>query len=105
MLLSIDRNRARDHTGLADSEHLVGLDAQAPFGMREAVRHRGRCVCFAAWAIHRLEEKFLECELLERRGVELGLRIHELELIPTRQHQLGAGFRTYANPVEARGRL
>src|SRR5437762_2292606 len=51
------------HRASADAENLVGLERQAPAGMREAVGQREPGVALDVGAVHRLEEEVAEIEM------------------------------------------
>ena len=68
---------------LTQAEQLVGLQAQAPFGMGETIidgrAHIVRGLQRAL--IHGLQQEMGEVEMLERGRLDLALRIDELQLI------------------------
>lgn len=66
---------------LWDVEDLVGLEAQPPAGVREAVLDRCLGVFLAARAIHRLQEAVLEVQRLKGFGRRCWLREDQLQLV------------------------
>jgi hypothetical protein len=61
-----------------DPDHLVVLEAEAPFGVSKAVGDRGFGILAKLRAVHRLEEEMVEGEMLEPFGIGEGLRIDKL---------------------------
>ncbi len=56
----------------------MGLQAQAPLRMVEAIAQSGLCVGVAARTVHGLQEEMAEGESLEAGGIDARLRINEL---------------------------
>ena len=86
-------------SGSANSENLVGLNAQPPARVRHTVVDGKSRVLVDARPIHRLEKKMIELELLEFLGRRAPLRVDELELVARLLNQTRTGFRTDADPV------
>ncbi len=63
---------------LADADVLVGLDAQAPLGMGQAVFDGGGGVFRLVGAVHGLEPEPFERQVFEPLRQGLGLRIDQL---------------------------
>ena len=75
---------------LSKPQQLMRLNAETPARMSQAV---GDCVArvrFEARPVHRLEVEILEVELLEQRGIEIGLRENELELAAGPLNEIGS---------------
>ena len=91
--------------GSRDAEHLVGLQAESPPRMVEAVLHGQLGGDGAVGSVHRLQEEVREVEVLValRRCVVLGE--HELELVAARHDRLGVGLWRHAHPVDSGGHL
>src|SRR6476661_4691814 len=98
----------RSRGSSADVEQLVGLQAEPPLRMREAVRQRGLGVGARRLVVARvewLEEELREVERRVARGITVGvrLRIDELELVAARQHERRTGLGTHAHMIESGG--
>src|SRR5207247_747364 len=82
---------------LPEPEQLVGLQAQSPTGISEAVCDGSARVIDDLRSVHRLQKKVLEVERFERLRRRAILRKDELELITARNREWCAGFGTDAN--------
>src|SRR5205085_9476556 len=67
------------------ADDLVGLEAEAPLGMGQAVADSGLCVFGATRPIHRLEEEVTEVQRGETFRLGAGLRIDEFQFVARRQ--------------------
>src|SRR6202043_2906809 len=94
----------RKFATLADSQGFVGLQAQLPLRMREAIGNRARGVVGDLRPVHRLERKTANRKPGEtsRRGARL--RIDQLEFVARADAKLRSGFRADANPIQPRRR-
>jgi hypothetical protein len=88
----------------SDSKVFVGLNAEAPLRVLQAVLDRASCIGHNVRSIHRLEQEFIEREMRKSLRRRVFLRIYQLEFIPFENHQLARGFRADANPVDSRRR-
>src|SRR5689334_67541 len=86
---------------LRNAEQLMRLQAESAARMRETVLERGARVGLAGRTIHGLKKEVAEREPCVALGRGAVLGIHELELVPRPDHELGLGFGTHAGPVEA----
>src|SRR5262249_13436929 len=50
--------------------------------------------------IHGLQQEMRKVEMLERGRLDLALRINELQLIARTLHEIGAGLRAHADPID-----
>ena len=81
------------------------LNAEPPFRVREAIGDRsvdivgGLCLAL----IHRLEQEVGEVQAFERGGLDLALRVDQLELIAALNDDRGGGLGADADPVDADG--
>jgi hypothetical protein len=66
---------------LFDPEYFVELQAEAPFGIREAKCHGGSGIFLAERSVHRLEEEVFELQLLVMIGRDGCLWIDEFQLV------------------------
>src|SRR3954451_12205422 len=99
------RKRRRDKAGrrsyfgrLADSGHLVRLQAELPLRVREAEGDRPFGVAGAVRAVHRLYREAAEIEPGEVERVEPGLRHDDLQFVARGDGHRRARFRTDAHP-------
>src|SRR5208283_1805677 len=74
------------------AEEFVGLKAETPAGMFEAIAHSGLRVSVAVGAVHGLQEEVAEGKALEVRGVDARLRIDQLNLVSASLAERGAGL-------------
>ena len=83
---------------------LVGLEAQPPLGMVQAVGDRQlRCSRSTLGAVHRLQEEVVEVAVARSaRAAPPSCGIDELQLVAASEHGLGPGLRADADPVESR---
>lgn len=91
----------------AQAEQLVGLQAETPLRVREAVIHRELRVLLQVGTIHGLQREMPKSEVLEpfRLRFPLRLRVYELELVPVEQLQRRCGLGAHANPVDSGRRI
>ena len=82
----------------------MGLHAQTPAGMRQTIGHGRGGVRVSLRPVHRLQEEALECQRLEPRRIDAGLRIDQLQLLAAGQRQRRVGLGADADPVDARRR-
>src|SRR6266851_1788427 len=78
----------------------MGLQAQLPLRMGQAVLHREPGVLLTLGPVHRLQAQAREVQALEQAGVSVFLREDELELITTDQFQRRTCLRADAYPVQ-----
>ena len=98
--------RASRRGALPAAQHLVGLQAQAPLGMREAVAQCECRVLRRSVALHWLQRKVGEIEPRKSFGKRIGLGKDELELVTRGELEGGTCLRAHANPVDSgRGSL
>src|SRR5262245_27141458 len=83
-----------------DVQELVGLQAQPPLRVLQAVTNRQLRVPFHVRAVHRLQEEVAEVVPLELPRVRAGLGEDELQFVPGPEHQLGPGLGADADPVD-----
>src|SRR5665213_3169033 len=86
---------------LADPSDLVHLQRQAPLRMVEAVLNGGIRVCLESRAIHWLEEEMGEAQVGKSLGHCGWLRIHQLELVASRNLKCGGCLGAHTSPVDA----
>src|SRR5690606_39145516 len=79
----------------------VGLQAQAPLRMLQAVLHGPFGVGQARGAVHGLQEEVLEIEVGERLGPRVQLRVDQLEFVAALDHYRRAALGADADPVDA----
>src|ERR1700749_1514100 len=93
------------HAWSWNSHQFVRLEADPPAWMLLAIIDHELGVAVALRPVHRLQEEVLEVEMGEAAGQGFRLRINQLQFLTRSLHQLGIGFRTDADPVDAiRGR-
>src|SRR5215211_8709296 len=85
----------------SDSDVLVGLDAQAPLRVLQAILDGAARILLKVCAIHRLQKESLERQVCEsfRRGVVLWK--DELELVAFDDREFAIRFRADADPVDS----
>jgi len=83
----------------------MGLQAEPPYGVRQAKCHGGPGIGGAGRPVHGLNPKMIEFQCLEPRRIDSVLRKHQFQLISGLEHERGAGFRADADPVDAARRL
>src|SRR5208282_5042119 len=88
---------------LRDPKVLVGLKAETPAGVLEAVLNGEGGVGLSIGPVHWLQEEVLETELLDIGRAQGRLGEYELELVALPKDQLGARLRAYADPVDVCG--
>src|SRR5579863_9194857 len=81
----------------------MGLQAETPLRVVEAVANRLLRIGDAAGAVHGLQKEVAEGELGQLRGVNSLLGKDQLELITGVLHEWRAGFWADANPVQRVG--
>src|SRR3982750_1422927 len=91
--------------GLSNSQKLMRLQAEPPARMLETILQRLRGVGLALRSVHRLEKVMPKLEMLVPGRLASHLGKHQLELVPTPHHQLGASLGAHTEPVDATGRL
>ncbi len=89
--------------GLPHANILVGLNAQSPPRVGQAVIHREDGICRLIWPIHRLEPKVLEGQVLEPIWQGLCLRKDQLQLLPRNLKDRRTGLWADADPIDASG--
>src|ERR1039458_6862786 len=87
---------------LRNPKQLVGLQAQPPARMIEAIRERQRCVQLAARPIHGLQEEMPEGQLLKPLRLRSRLRIDQLQFVSAALLEPGARLRADTNPIQSR---
>lgn len=90
---------------LPQPQHLMQLQAEAPFGVGHAVVCGGLGVFGLLGAVHGLEEEVLEVQVLDVGGREVRLGVDEFEFVAPGGQEAGAGFGADAEPVDAGGGL
>jgi hypothetical protein len=88
-----------------DPEVLMGLKAETPAWVFEAVLNRQGSVGIPSGAVHRLQEEVLEIELLDLAGAKERLGKNELELVAAVQDEVRTCFGAYADPVDVARRF
>ena len=88
---------------LADAQHLMGLQRQAPARPALAQFNGERRILPRQRAIHGLQKHMLEIQPFICVEVLSVLRDHDLQLVATRDNQLRAHLRAHAHPVDALG--
>ena len=68
---------------LADTEHLVGLQTEPPFRVRQAVCHRLSGVAFPVRAIHGLQIELVEPQVLDRSVIDEVVQVTNEEAFET----------------------
>src|SRR5256885_13089227 len=81
---------------LSDTEGLVGLQAEPPLRMLQAIIHRARGVGGHVGPVHGLQRKALEGEIFERLRRRVLLRIDQLPFVSVAHHEVGARLRADA---------
>ena len=81
----------------------MGLQAQPPLRMRQAVLDRQPGVLLAVGAVHRLQQQVREVQVLEPLRRRAVLRIDQLQFVAAGQRSGRAGLRADADPVEPAG--
>ena len=69
--------------------------------MLHAKPHGTLRIQHAIRAIHRLQKKMLESQVLKGIGPGFGLRINEFKFVTGYLHKLASGFWTDADPIDA----
>ena len=59
----------------------MGLQAEPPLGVGEAILNCQGSVLVALWSVHRLKQEAVKGEVLELLGGGAGLGVNELELV------------------------
>src|ERR1700677_3412079 len=83
----------------------MGLKAETPAGMLEAVLDCKRRVGVPIGPVHRLQEEVLEMELLDLGGAQGRLGKNKLELVAAAQDNLRTRLRAHTDPVDLGRRL
>src|SRR5450759_1991284 len=91
-------------SSLGYSYQFVGLQRQAPTGMREAVPGCQARIARLLRAVHRLQKKMPEFQLRVAFRLGAGLRIDQLQFVAARELDLRSGLRAHRQPQLARGR-
>src|SRR6516225_3167270 len=85
---------------LSDTQVLMRLHAQPPLRMPQAIIDRARGILGNVRAVHRLQREALKGKTREILRLGTCLRINQLELMATAQHEVCTRFRADADPVQ-----
>lgn len=85
----------------SDAEMLVGLNAEAPFRMSQAVSDGSARVGDDVGTVHGLKQEVIERKIRKAFGWGVGLRVNQFQFVATDDFQLRARLGTDANPVDA----
>src|SRR5438105_14884943 len=86
---------------LPDAKCLMRLQAEPPLRMAQAILDRARRVLYHVRAVHWLQREPFEIEVGKGLRRRVGLRVDQLQLLAAADHEVRAGLRAGANPVQA----
>ncbi len=81
----------------------MGLEAELPAWMIEAVVDRSRSIFSRVDTVHGLKSEGIELEVKVVRRVIAGLWINELQFIASMHDKIGTELRTHTYPVDPPG--
>src|SRR5689334_1538512 len=80
----------------------MGLQAEPPLWMLQAIVRGKLGVALALRAVHRLQKEMLKIQMLKALWLRAFLGIDKFEFLPVCQDQRRASLGTHTNPIDAR---